>query len=147
MRLTWRGRVFKLLFPLRPRQFPHRRAACIVLRTAHIMATGIFLGGHVLGVTSAPLEPWLWLSVISGLLLFAIDLHASFVALFEVHGIVVMVKILLLLTLPLFWQHRVALLIVILVIGSISSHMPGRYRHKLLLYSTRLAPYQRRARE
>ncbi len=86
----------------------------------------------------------MWFSIISGLLLFATNLLASFTALFEVHGVMVILKTGLLAAVPLFWNHRVALLIIILVIGGISSHMPGRYRHKLLLYPTRLAPYQQR---
>lgn len=144
MRPSLRTRAFKILFPLVPREIPHSRSVRIALRTAHILATGVFLGGHVFRAAPAALEPWMWFSIISGLLLFATNLLASFTALFEVHGVMVILKTGLLAAMPLFWNHRVALLIIILVIGGISSHMPGRYRHKLLLYPTRLAPYQQR---
>lgn len=143
---SWRVRALRILFPLAPREFSYRRPVRIALRTAHILVTGIFLGGHFFGIAADLLEPWLWFSITTGLLLFATDLHASFTTLFEVHGLIVILKILLLIALPLFWQYRIELLITILVIGSISSHMPGRYRHRLVLYSDRLAPYQRRAR-
>ena len=135
------ARTFYLLFPNVPREFPHRRTLRIALRTAHILATGVFLGGHFFAVDPDLLEPWLWFSVTSGLLLFATDLHASLITLFEVHGAMTLLKIALLMAVPLFWQHRVTLLITILCIGSISSHMPGRVRHRLLLFSRVLAPY------
>jgi hypothetical protein len=146
MTTSWRLSVTRTLFPTSPREFSHRRSVRIALRTTHILATGVFLGGHIFGADAGRIEPWLWFSIISGLLLFATDLHASFTTLFEVHGVMVILKILLLIAVPMFWEYRVELLITILVIGSISSHMPGRYRHRLVLFSDRLAPYQRRAR-
>jgi len=137
-------RLLRILFPQPPRDPPFRRSVRIVLRTAHILTTGVLLGGHVFDVAPPALELWLWLSVISGLLLFATDLHATFVTFFELHGLAVLLKLVLLALVPLFWEHRVWLLVITLIIGGISSHMPGRWRHKLLILPGRFGAYQRR---
>ena len=138
--------MIRKLFPTPPREFSYRRSVRIALRTMHILATGVFLGGHIFSADASRLEPWLWFSIVSGMLLFATDLHATFTTLFEVHGLMVVTKVLLLIAVPIFWEYRIELLITILILGSVGSHMPGRYRHRLVLYSDRLAPYQRRAR-
>lgn len=121
-----------LLFPEQPRTFPYRRTIRTLLRTLHILTTGTLIGGHVFAQPVTVLEPWLWMSVLSGFLLLATDMHASMNVFFQVHGLVVLVKVALLMLVPVFWDHRVALLIAVLVVGSVSSHMPGRFRHKLL---------------
>ncbi len=136
-------RLADVLFPQPHRDPPGRRGIRIALRTAHIFATGVLLGGHLFEVAPQALLPWLWASLASGLLLFATDLHASFVTFFELHGVAVLVKLGLLLLLPVLWDHRVEVLAIILVIGAVSSHMPGRWRHQLLLFRGRLAAYQR----
>jgi len=41
----------------------------------------------------------------------------------------VVLKCLLLCFVPLFWAHRVWLLLAVVVIGSVGSHMPGRFRY------------------
>lgn len=141
---TTYSKLTRTLFPAVPRSFPYRRSVRIVLRTAHILTSGVLLGGYIFNEPTAVLEPWLWSCVITGLLLFAIDLFATLVMLFELHAIAVIVKIILLALIPVVWDHRVSLLVTILVIGGISSHMSGRYRHRLLFYSSRFADYQRR---
>ncbi|MCB1756085.1 MAG: hypothetical protein KDJ38_11210 [Gammaproteobacteria bacterium] len=122
-----------LLFPEEPRTFPFRRTVRTLLRTLHILAIGTLLGGHIFEQPVELLEPWLWASVISGLLLLATDMHASFEVFFQVHGLVVLLKVALLMLVPVFWEQRVWILIAVLVIGSVSSHMPGRFRHYRLL--------------
>ncbi len=134
----------RLLFPQPPRAPRPRRGLRIALRTAHILTAGVLLGGHVFAVPTAALEPWLWLAVVSGVLLFATDLYASFVVLFELHGLAVLLKLILLALVPVFWEQRVALLIMMLIVGGIVSHLPGRWRHKLVVCRGRLEPYQRR---
>ncbi len=119
-----------LLFPEELRTFPFRRTARTILRTLHILTMGTLLGGHIFSQPVAVLEPWLWGAVLSGLLLLATDMHASMSVFYQMHGLVVIIKVGLLLLVPLFWDYRVAILILVLVIGSVSSHMPGRFRHR-----------------
>ena len=126
------------------RDFPYRRAVRIALRTAHIFATGTLVGGYIFHQPAADLLPWLFASVISGILLFAVDLHQSLVVLCELRGVVVLVKIILLLLVPVFWDVRIPLLVTALVIGGVSSHMPRQYRHWVILFPTRVVADSRR---
>ncbi len=139
-----RPKFTSVLFPASPRTIPFRRGIRIALRTAHILTGGVLLGGYIFDEPNSILEPWLWWTIITGLLLFAVDLYATLAILFELHAVAVLVKITLLSLAFVLWDHRVSLLIMALVIGSISSHMPGRFRHKLVFFGSRFAESQRR---
>ena len=115
-----------------------------MLRTLHILATSVLLGGHIFDQPPDMLVPWLWGSVISGLLLFATDLHASCAVLFELRGMAVFIKILLLLLIPFMWESRVQLLIASLIIGAVSSHIPRTYRHRLFFLKDKIIVDERR---
>lgn len=141
---TTQSNLRRTLFPADPRVFPFRRGVRIALRTAHILTSGVMLGGYIFNVPATVLEPWLWSAVITGLLLFAVDLFATLAILFELHAIAVLVKIILLALVPLVWDHRVSILVMILIIGGISSHMPARFRHKLVFFRSLFAEFPRR---
>ena len=132
------------LFPEVPRSFPFRRSARTGLRAVHILSGGTLLGGYIFGHTTAELNPWLLGTAISGLLLLATDLHASLAVLCEARGLTMLVKLALLGFVPVFRDAGASLLVAVLVIGAISSHMPGKYRHKVLLFRDRVVPDKRR---
>ena len=136
-------RTFRTLFPNQPRSFPYRRAVLSILRALHILCTGVLVGGYLFNQTVAVVEPWLYASVTTGLMLFALDLHASMAVLFELRGLLLLVKVILLLLIPVFWQQRIPILITVLFIGAVGSHMPKRHRHKVLLFSKRIIPDER----
>lgn len=136
--------LWSVLFPTQPRTFPFRRGLRTILRASHVLTTGVLLGGHVFDQPSEVLIMWLGASLISGLLLFATDLHASCAIAFEVRGFAVLIKILLLLLVPILWEFRVPLLVAILFIGVVSSHLPGTYRHRLLFFRDNLVVDERR---
>lgn len=133
-----------MLFPTEPRNFPFRRGIRTALRTLHILATSVLLGGHVFNQPPDMLATWLWGSIVSGLLLFATDLHASCAVIFELRGIAVFVKLLLLLLVPFMWDWRVPLLITALIIGAVSSHIPRNYRHRLIFFKDKIVVDERR---
>lgn len=136
--------TWSTLFPSLPRSFPFRRGLRTILRALHILTTGVLLGGHIFDQPSEILLVWLWGSIISGLSLYATDLYASCAVVFEVRGIAVFVKLLLLLLVPVMWESRVPLLIAVLIIGAVSSHVPRTYRHRLLFFKDRLVVDERR---
>jgi hypothetical protein len=113
---------------------PHARAISIAFRTLHIAAIGILLGGHVYDIASSRLLFWLYGSVLSGIGLVGVELYSSCKWLYQGKGVLVLVKLLLLGLVPWFWEQRAWLLLVILVIGSVGSHMPGRYRYYSFLH-------------
>lgn len=132
------------LFPQRPRDFPLRRTTRLILRTAHILTSGTLLGGVIFQQEWALLQPW-WIGmVVTGLLLFLTDLHATAAVLLQVSGVVVIVKMLLVFAAGTYPSLALPLLLVALVIGAISSHMPGRYRHHYLLPGKRFVADERR---
>lgn len=115
-----------------------------MLRALHILTTGVLLGGHMFDQPPDMLVTWLWGSVVSGLLLFATDVHASCAVIFEVRGIAVIVKLLLLALVPFMWELRVPLLMTSLIIGAVSSHVPRTYRHRLLFFKDKIVVDERR---
>ncbi len=123
--------------PAQPRDFPYRRTVRILLRSAHIFATGTLVGGYIFIQPAATLIPWLWGSVVTGILLLATDLHAGVAVLREVRGVAVIAKVVLFMLIPVFWEARVPLLVVILLIGAVSSHLPKRIRHRVLIFPNR----------
>ncbi len=119
----------RIFFPDPPRELPAERTIRTTLRTAHIAAFGILLGGHVFDVDAERLRFWLWLTVATGGLFVALELYGSFVWLQELRGWLTGCKLLLLGLVPFCWTRRIWLLLSVLVIGSLCSHMPGRFRY------------------
>lgn len=133
----------RFLFPDTPRDFPLRRAVRTVLRTLHILATGVLLGGHIFGQAKEQLFGWLVGSVASGVVLLATDLHATFAVVLEVRGLLVLLKIVLTASVLFFWEARVPLLVAALTLGAAGSHMPGSLRHRLIVGQGRFIGDQR----
>lgn len=126
--------IHRLLFPQEFREIPHRRLILNVFRSLHILCFSIFLGGFFFGQEPGMLNSWYVGTIVSGLGLFAIDLYSSFVMLFEVRGISVMLKIILLLALPLLHDlNQLWLLMLLVIFSSFSSHSSRKLRHKNLL--------------
>lgn len=118
-----------LLFPDPPRTIPGYRALNIALRTAHLMAFGTLLGGHVFDVDHARLLPFLVTAIVTGAGLMALELASTCAWLFMGKGIAVLLKLLLLAMIPLFWDHRVSILLVSVAVASVGAHMPSRFRY------------------
>ena len=105
------------------------RACNIALRTAHIGATGVLLGGHFFGVAAARLLPLLYIAILTGAALGVAEVYPNWRSIFEVRSLVIASKVLLLCLVPLLWNYRVAILFVVLMVASAGSHMPRRFRH------------------
>jgi hypothetical protein len=45
-----------------------------------------------------------------------------------------MAKVALILSVPLAWDYRMPILVLVVVIASVGSHMPGRYRYYSVVY-------------
>jgi len=119
----------RLLFPDPPRRLAHERAINILFRSAHILTSGILLGGHVFAVPPARLEGLLWATLASGAGLIALELYRSCRFLYQGQGVMVWVKLILVLAAGYWWDERVVLLALAAVVASVGAHMPGRYRH------------------
>lgn len=133
--------LYHWLFPDQIRFLPASRAWSIALRTLHIAAFGMVLGGHAFAVEAGKLLPWMWVTILSGVGLMALELYSGGLYwLFLGKGISVLVKLALLLLIPLFWEQRVPLLLLVVVIASVGSHMPSRFRHYSVLHRRLIGP-------
>ena len=111
------------------RDFPGRRWLNLGLRTVHLAGI-VLLGAALLGAGKAGTAAWL--TLISGLAMFAGDAWANPAHLREVAGFGVLAKLALVAlmvahpasALPVFWA--------ILVISTLLSHAPGAIRHRRL---------------
>ncbi len=131
------------VFPERMRFLPGSRAMSIALRTFHLAAFGMLLGGHAFGVAAERLLASLYLTILSGLGLMALEIYA--VGLYWLilgKGIMVLVKLALLLVIPFFWEARVPLLLLVVALASVGSHMPARYRHYSFVHRGVIEPGQ-----
>jgi len=113
---------------------PHERAWNVGLRTLHLMAFGVLLGGHFWDVQAELLLPALAMTVASGAALMGLELYKSFYWLFLGKGLMVLAKLVLLLSVLLFWEARVPLLFAVVALASIGAHMPARFRYYSVLH-------------
>ena len=123
-----------ILFPQQPRVLPHARGWNIAFRTVHIGVTGVLFGGHVFDVPAERLLIWLYLSFFSGLCLIVIEAYPSCRWFHQGRGVVVLFKLMLLGIIPVLWDYRVEILSVVIVVASVGSHMPSRFRYYSLLH-------------
>jgi hypothetical protein len=109
------------------------RATNIVLRTAHLVAMGVLLGGHVFDVEPARLKPLLWLTIGTGVALAMVEAGPRLVWFHQGRGLLTLAKLALMSAVPFAWDYRVPILVAVAIIGSIGSHMPARYRYYSVL--------------
>ncbi len=128
-------------FPEKARLLPGARAWSVGFRTLHLAAFGLLLGGHAFAVDAERLLPYLYLTLLSGLGLIALEIYVvGLYWLFLGKGLMVLAKLGLLLAVPFFWEQRLALLLLVVGIASVSSHMPSRYRHYSFLHRRVITP-------
>jgi hypothetical protein len=118
-----------LLFPAPLRSFPGQRWVRISIRTAHLLSMGLLIGGFAGGLPLEQLSAAFWWTLLTGVVFVAVELHASFIFLFQLKGIAVLAKTLLLLAAWAEPRYAMSCLVFAVVIGGISSHMPGKYRY------------------
>jgi hypothetical protein len=112
----------------------------VALRTIHILAMALVLGGLPFGAGFPQLKVAILMTVASGAALFAIDLAKSPQVLLQGSGAAVLLK-LALLGCGLLWPgQRLAWYLAATAVASVGSHMPGRWRHFSLLHGRVMAP-------
>ena len=126
--------IVALLFPDPRRRIPHSRWWNIGARTVHLAATGILIGGHVFGADAGTLMPLLWVAIVSGAAMVAIELFPTAHWAHQVCALVVYAKLGVLCLVPFLWEQRVPLLLAVVVLASVGAHAPRRVRHYSLWY-------------
>ena len=126
--------LFATLFPAVPRRLAYARGLNIAFRSAHLVTSGILLGGHVFDIAPYRLIVFLYLTIASGAGLISLELYRSCRWAYEGMGLLVEIKLLLLIAAGIWWDQRVPLIILVVILGSGGAHMPARYRHYSLLH-------------
>ena len=99
-----------------------------------MVVVGALFGGHVFDVEPDRLHFLLYATLATGGVLAALEAYPHVSWCYEVRGLCVFGKMLLLCSIPWLWAYRVPILVVVFVIASIGSHMPRRYRHFSILH-------------
>lgn len=105
----------------------------MALRTVHIAAMALVLGGVAWNVPEERLHLSVVLTVVSGVLLLAIELARSGVFLYQGAGVAAIVKLALLGLGQLLPESRLTFYVAATVVGSVGSHMTRHWRHYSLL--------------
>lgn len=119
----------RLLFPWPPRRLPWARPVQVALRTVHVAAMALVLGGLAFGVADARLHAAGVVTVASGVGLLAVELAKTGVFLYTGAGVASFLKLALLLLGHVFPVARFELYLAATLLASVGSHMNGRFRH------------------
>jgi hypothetical protein len=128
----WLYRLFQP--PAEPRSLPYARLCKIALRTAHLMATSVLVGGHAFGAPASALLPLLYVAVATGAGMILFEAYPSMHFFFQGWGLMLLAKLALLCWIPFAWKQRFPILLAVVAIASIASHMPRRFRQYSVLY-------------
>lgn len=124
------GTLRAVLCPPDPRKLPPwGRPLQIGVRTIHIIAMGVVLGGVAMGGTYENLRTWIIATILSGLLLLTFDLWKSCLFLAQGAGVVVLLKLALLGLGNLFPAARFEWYVAATALASVGSHMVSSWRH------------------
>ena len=106
----------------------------IALRTAHLAAMGILLGGHAFDLPQARLLGALYWTIGTGIALGAVESSGRLLWFHQGRGLVTLAKLVLVAAVPWFWDYRLPILLVVVALASVGSHMPARFRYYSVLY-------------
>lgn len=118
----------------RSRPLPAARPLRTTLRTLHVIAFSALYGGHLFAASPERLLPALAATLASGGALMALEVYRTPAWPVQVRGVATFVKVLLVAAVGLWWNAGVWLLTAAIAIGTVTSHMPGRYRYYSLLH-------------
>ena len=126
------GPIFRILIPPEPRQYTGQRWAKMIARAAHVILSGIYLGAFVFHIEPAIRLPWFQAAMLSGLLMFCLDLVESGGFLLQLRGLVLVGKLLLLAFLPSFGAAGGWVIAFVAFVSVISSHASSNFRYFLI---------------
>jgi hypothetical protein len=128
------GGLREWLSPESSRHWPGSRAWNIGFRTAHLLCTGVLLGGHAFDVPAERLYVSLWGAIGTGIGLIVLEAYPGARWLYQGQGLMVLAKLALLSLVPFLWTHRFELLIGVVILASVGSHMPARFRYYSVIH-------------
>lgn len=125
------------------RRVPAVRLWRTLLRTGHLVAFGALYGGHVYGVPAERLGAALAATLGTGGALMALEVYRSWIWLVQVRGVASLAKIALVALAQASGELSVPLFTLVIAIGAVSSHMPGRWRYHSLVHGRVVGPREK----
>ena len=92
------------------------------------------MGGYGFDVEPARLTLSWWLTIGTGVALAVVETGLRLLWFHQVRGLMMLVKLSLVLAVPLASDSALLLLVAAVVLASVSSHMPARYRYYSVIY-------------
>jgi len=123
-----------------PRDPMPKRALNIALRTVHLAAMGVLIGGHAFDVEPDLALEETGMTVGTGVVLAAVESEGSLLWFHQGRGILTLLKLALLALVPALWTQRLFVLFAVLGLGAVGAHMPARYRYYSVLHR-RIVPH------
>jgi hypothetical protein len=120
--------------PPAARAIPNARYWNIFFRTLHLVFISILVGGHAFGASADQLRPLLIGAMATGVGMITVDAYPTFQFWHQGWGLFTLFKLALLCVIPFAWSYRLPILIAVVVLGSVGSHLPKRFRHYSLIY-------------
>ena len=111
-----------------------KRWSKISLRTLHLLAVAGVGGGILFALEKDLWINYWWLALVSGVLMMVMDIAANPVWIFQVRGLVILLKLILLALLGSIPGWDSFLLAVIIIISAVISHAPGKLRYYSLYH-------------
>lgn len=128
-----REKRLQIQSPTEKRSIPYERAWKIAFRTLHLVAISILVGGHAFGASADQLRPLLYGAIVTGVGMATLEAYPSLQFIHQGWGLFLLLKLALLCTVPFMWSSRLPILIAVIIIGSVGSHMPRKFRHYSLI--------------
>lgn len=125
------------LFPSRPREFTGQRWINIGLRTLHLLGVAFVAGGFLFSLPEEQWRLYWYLTLVTGIALSLIYVWSTALWLFQLKGIAIIAKLVLLgvaFSLP---AWRAELFSLVVIISGVIAHAPGRVRGYLLFMHDR----------
>lgn len=120
-----------IIFPPQPRAFRGRRWTSIVLRTLHLIGISGVGAAFLFAATPAQWQPYMLLTVVSGMAMMLIEIWSDGIWLIQLRGISTLLK-LGLLAMTFIVGLQPAILISVIIIAGLISHAPGKVRYFML---------------
>jgi hypothetical protein len=127
------------IFPPVKRDFSGKRWLKIGLRTLHLIGVAGIGGGYFYLAAAQDWQPFLWLTLGSGVAMVLVELWSHGIWLLQLRGLLILFKLLLLLLTGLFPANiDIGLLLLVLLISGVISHAPSRQRYYSPFYRRKI---------
>lgn len=121
--------IKSLLFPPENRGFSGKRWLMILLRTLHLIGLSGIGASFLFNLQTSDAEPFLYLTIASGVLMMLLEIWGNGVWLLQIKGIAIIIKLLLIAGMVIWPTHGALLFTLTVIISAVSSHAPGYVRY------------------